>query len=137
MKQYGLRFHHLGLAVSEPQRAIRFLGGLGYDTGVVTYDALQQVNLMMCRHHDMPDVEVIFPGETPGPIDKLLAVNGECVYHLCYETDNLQIVLAEMQQDNNRLICISHPKPAVLFANRQVSFYAVRGFGLIEILEGP
>jgi len=49
MKQFGLEFHHLGLAVRQAEGAIAFLRGLEYLIGRQVYDPLQKVNLVLCR----------------------------------------------------------------------------------------
>ena len=72
MERFGLRFHHLGLAVPGPDQAFLFLAALGYRVGDQTFDPLQNVNLAMRYHSDMPDVEVIWPGDGPSPIDQMI-----------------------------------------------------------------
>ncbi len=62
MQAFGLRFHHLGLAVPAPDPAFAFLEALGYGPGAQAFDPLQNVNLAMRHHAQMPDVEVIWPG---------------------------------------------------------------------------
>jgi len=134
---YGLKFHHLGLAVREPSAAVQFLAGLGYVAAETVEDPLQNVNLIMCRHDVMPDVEIIYPAGGPAPIDRFLKEQTHgLVYHMCYETDDLEATLAQVQaRDAFRLISVSPAKPAILFGGRNVSFYIVVGVGLIEIME--
>ncbi len=85
----------------------------------------------------MPTVELVGPaeGQGPGPLDAILATSNESIYHLCYETENLDASLEAMKAAEFRMLCISAPKPAILFNNRRVSFYMVKGFGIIELLE--
>ncbi|HBF31112.1 VOC family protein [Rhizobium sp.] len=134
----GLRFHHLGLAVRQPERATRFLHALGYQLGEEVFDPLQNVKLAMAIHDNMPDVELIYPsGSGTGPLDLLLSAhtNG-LVYHICYETDDLaKSLLAFKNSGAARLACILPPKSAVLFGGDPVSFYMVSGVGLIEIID--
>lgn len=130
-----LKFHHLGLAASDPDRAKAFLLKLGYSCGEVVHDPLQNVMLSMCTHSYAPDVEVISPTETPGPLDAMLHESKHVLYHTCYSTEVLGAVLSSFEADGIRAICVSEPTPAVLFDGRLVSFYMIRGFGLIEILE--
>jgi methylmalonyl-CoA/ethylmalonyl-CoA epimerase len=139
MNQYGLTFHHFGLAVAEPVRAIRFLNGLGYAVGPTVFDPLQNVNLIACTGTDMPEVELVFPSaaSTKGPLDRILAERQELIYHLCYSTSRVSLALETIKAAGNRVICVSPPKPALLFNGLQVSFYQVPGFGLIELLEIP
>jgi methylmalonyl-CoA/ethylmalonyl-CoA epimerase len=136
LNDFGLRFHHLGLAVRRPNDAAVLLRGLGYRIGEPIFDPEQNVNITMCTHGEMPDIEVICPGQGKGPIDGLVArhKNG-IVYHLCYVTDNLADTLKRLNDEELRLQCVSPPKPAILFGGRRVSFYMIVGIGLIEIVE--
>jgi hypothetical protein len=133
---FGLKFHHLGLAVKYPQKATAFLRDLGYEIGDEVYDELQNVNLMMCCSATMPDIEVIYPSTTAGPLDALLRDHSEIIYHLCYCTVDLRNTL-KLIRENHRVITISSPKPAILFQGLEVSFYKVQGFGVIEVIESP
>src|SRR5438105_14480186 len=137
MRPLGLTFHHLGLAVRSPDAARRFLNALGYHDGNLTFDPEQHVNLMLCTHASMPDVEIICPAfEGNSPVDKLVARHASgIVYHVCYLTGDLEASLAAMKQAGLNPFCVAPPKPAILFAGERVSFYMVDGMGLIEILE--
>jgi hypothetical protein len=132
---YGLKFHHLGLAVKEPASAAKFLSGIGYHIGSVVRDELQNVNLMLCARRGMPAVEIIYPTETPGPLVSILKSNASMIYHICYESRNREKTLRTLEADDHRVLSLSPPQPAVLFGGRKVSFYMVVGFGVIEILE--
>ena len=135
MNDYGLTFHHLGLAVAHPDKAVRFLAGLGYTLSPQVYDPLQKVNLIIAHCPGLPAIEVISPAGEPGPLDGILKQRTELLYHLGYQTRDLETSLAAIKEDGNRILCVSPPKEAVLFAAKPVSFYYVSGFGLIEIIE--
>lgn len=130
-----LVFHHLGLAVRVPDRATAFLQALGYTIGPRVRDALQNVHLSLCEHPTMPRVEVVWPTETEGPLTSILRVSAELVYHMCYETDDVEGTIRAMGRLVGAVRCVSPPKPAVLFGGRRVSFYLVPGVGLVELLE--
>jgi methylmalonyl-CoA/ethylmalonyl-CoA epimerase len=131
-----LVFHHLGLAVKRPREAIIFLTNLGYEIGETVFDPGQNVNLKMCPHATEPGVEIIWPGDTPGPLESMLQRHhAGIIYHVCYETNDLTAALAELEKSGLKALCVSPPKPAPLFGGRPVSFYNVIGMGLIEILE--
>jgi methylmalonyl-CoA/ethylmalonyl-CoA epimerase len=84
----------------------------------------------------MPAVEIIYPGNGPGPIDKYVTrFASGLIYHACYEAADRLQSLAAIEAAKLRPICVLPPRPAVLFGGRAVSFYAVVGIGLIEILE--
>lgn len=132
----NLAFHHFGLAVRQPDEAIKFLEALGYSLGKPIYDAHQNVHLMMGTHASQPAVEIIYPGTDKGPIDRLVQRHTSgIIYHLCYVTGNLSATLAQFEAAGLKALCISPPKPALLFNGRKVSFYNVTGMGLIELLE--
>ena len=138
--KWGLAFHHLGLAVKDPEAAGHFLTGLGYRIGPTIHDPLQNVDLAMCAHDQMPDVEIISPAEGPGPLDKLLSSHKDgLVYHMCYTSPDLDRSLDALESDERFSVrSISPPTEAILFDGKRVSFYLVEGVGLIEIIdEGP
>ena len=89
----------------------------------------------MCPSAQMPPVEVIFPSDEGGPLDAILADRNEVLYHLCYRSRDLATSLAAMKQAGHRVIQAAAPQPAILFDYKRVSFYVVKGFGLIEIIE--
>jgi methylmalonyl-CoA/ethylmalonyl-CoA epimerase len=136
MNRCRLDFHHLGLAVRQPEKAKQFLSFLGYHIGQPVYDPLQKTHLIMCTgDHGMPDAEIIYPGEEPGPLQALLEGRNELIYHICYQTDDVEGSVNRIRDCGIRASLVSPPKPAVLFEGRKVSFYMVAGFGLIELLE--
>ena len=137
MNEFGLDFHHLGLAVRRPGDATRFLRGLGYDIGETVFDPAQNVNLVMCLHRGaMPDVEIIYPAADASPIDRYVNLRPDgVVYHVCYVTADLAAALSRIEQAGVRAICVAPPAPAVLFGGHRVSFYNIVGMGLCEIIE--
>jgi methylmalonyl-CoA/ethylmalonyl-CoA epimerase len=135
MERFGLAFDHLGLATRSPDRAVAFLEGLGYQPGAAIYDPLQKVNLILCANAFMPAVEVIYPADQRGPLDAILAGNSESFYHLCFRSHDLAASLDAMRRAGHRVVQAAAPLPAILFGNKHVSFYLVRGFGLVEVIE--
>ncbi len=133
----GLQFHHFGLAVRDPAEAFRYLLTLGYTEGNAVFDPLQQVNLAMRHHPAMPDVEVIWPGDGPSPVDRMIKGSGTMIYHLCYECPDSSAIMAALEAAEIETVLVSPPRPAILFAGREVSFHMVSGFGLIELLQSP
>lgn len=130
-----LRFHHHGLAVKKPDRAVQFLRSIGYTAGEAILDDQQNVNLLLATHPAMPAVEVVYPTDTPGPLTPYLARGPELLYHTCYECEDAAEAAAALKAAGNRVLPVVPPKPAVLFGGRLVAFYQIAGFGLIELLE--
>jgi methylmalonyl-CoA/ethylmalonyl-CoA epimerase len=136
MNDWGLRFHHFGLATKKPDLAKAFLISLGYEVGSTVSDRLQNVNLIWCSHAGMPAVEIVSPAGTSGPVDNLLKTREGLVYHLAFTCVNLATTLAAIER-TQRVICLSEPRPALLFHGRPVSFYNIDGIGIVEIIEDP
>ncbi|TFV43152.1 VOC family protein [Bradyrhizobium niftali] len=130
----NLAFHHFGLAVASPDDAFRYLASLGYRAGNSAFDPLQRVNLAMRHHPMMPDVEVIWPGDGPSPIDRLIKKTGTMIYHLCYACADADAALTALSAAGMEILTVSPPTPAILFGGQHVSFHHISGFGLIEIL---
>jgi Glyoxalase/Bleomycin resistance protein/Dioxygenase superfamily len=133
---YGLEFHHFGLAVKSPEAAFRYLSDLGYRAGTSCYDPLQKVNLAMRHHDQMPDVEVIWPGHEPSPIDRMLKRSDSMIYHLCYTSNNVEASLSALELAGLEVLPLGLALPALLFGGLEVSFYNVTGVGIIEIIAG-
>lgn len=136
MNAYGLEFHHFGLAVRSPEAAFQYLQDLGYRAGSSCFDPLQQVNLAMRHHEQMPDVEVIWPGDEPSPIDSLLKRGDSMIYHLCYTSHDVAGSVAALEAAGLEVLPLGLAKPALLFGGIEVSFYAITGVGIIEIIAG-
>ena len=128
-----IRFHHFGLAVKDFANAIKFYTNLGFKCSQPIIDELQKVELILCTSNQFPAVELIKPLSNESPIFSFFKNNNEIIYHTCYEIDNSGNNL-EILFNKNREICISKPKPAILFNDRLVSFYYLPDVGIIEIL---
>ena len=130
-----LKFHHLGLATRDAEDTQRMLSVLGYRLDKPVFDPLQNVNLIWCDHDSMPAIEVVYPTDTPGPLDPYLADYSELVYHICYTATDIETAVDALKDSGLRLLPVVAPKPAVLFDGRAVGFYHAKGLGLIEILQ--
>lgn len=135
MDGFGLQFHHLGLAVKKPATATAYLAALGYREDNRVFDPIQHVNLAMFHHANMPDVELIWPGDGPSPIDSIIKKSDGRIYHLCYTAADPQAAIAAMQDQGFEVLEVAAPEPAVLFGGQKVSFHVITGFGLIEIID--
>lgn len=135
INDYGLAFHHLGLAVRNKTPALHFLQGLGYQVGQQVYDPNQEVNLLFCHSAQQPDVEVIYPSDKPGPLDRILQAAPSQIYHICYASKDIEQSIALVKQSGLRVIPVASAKPAPLFNGSPVAFYQLKGFGLIEIVQ--
>jgi len=135
MNQYGLKFHHLGLATKDHARAIKFVSAMGYRVSEAVYDPNQEVMLVWCESDAQPNIELIYPTSNIGPLDNLLKAQEAMVYHMCFSSSGIEISVQRMKDDGLRIAQVSALKEAPLFSNKLVGFYFVKGVGLIEIVE--
>ena len=131
----GMKFHHLGLAVQNDAEGLAYLSRLGYKAGDKIYDPEQNVHVRLCTSDQLPAVEIVTPGEGKTPLGPILQRQPEALYHTCYEVDDIDGFVKTLEDAGLRVLCLSPPKPAVLFNGRMVSFYRVIGFGIIELLQ--
>lgn len=133
---FGLTFHHLGLAVPKSETARTFLSKLGYRIGPAIFDPIQNVNLAMGEHATMPSVEIIWPGEGKGPLDRYLKEHRHgLVYHMAFAAKDLAASMAALKADPEvRAIFWAEPQEAVLFQGRKIVFCIINGVGLIELV---
>ena len=94
---------------------------------------MQNVELILCTSEQYPTVELVKPLNDKSPIINYLNKSNEIIYHICYEVNSIENI-KELFSDN-RAICVSEPKPAILFNNRLVSFYYIKNVGLFEVLQ--
>ena len=133
---FGLTFHHLGLAVQKPETARTFLTKLGYRIGPVMLDPVQNVHLAMGDHDAMPSVEIIWPADGKGPLDRYLKEHREgLVYHMAFAAKDLAASMAALKADPDvRAIFWAEPQEAILFGGRKIVFCIINGVGLIELV---
>ncbi len=128
------RFNHFGLAVRDLASAYRFYQALGYKCSDPVVDTAQEVEIVMCRSELLPDVELLKPLHEKSPVSRSLKRSDAVIYHICLEVRNLEDFLKSLQACH-RVVCVKPRTPAVLFDQRLVSFYYVKGVGLFEFLE--
>lgn len=129
-----IKFHHFGLALKDFNNALSFYKNMNYVCTEPIIDKLQNVELVLCTSKIFPAVELVKPINDQSPIFNYLEKNNEIIYHICWEIYSPDINIKKLFS-KNRAICISKPKPAILFDGRLVSFYYLNNVGLMEILQ--
>lgn len=128
----GLSFHHVGLACDDlvTEAAAHALLGFAPE-GEVFEDPHQRVRGWF---HTLGAfrVELLQPLDDGSPLVDWLR-RGVRLYHVCYETDDLDAALEQLRAAGHRTV--SAPAPAVAFDGRPVAFVMLRTRGLIELLQ--
>jgi len=132
----NLKFHHIGIAVSDFEKIASYYCSIGYKKSneSIIRDELQVVDLILLIHDVHPNIELVKPFNEKSPINNYLKGSDVAIYHFCYEVNSFSDVIKKLKK-NFRIFNVSKPKPAILFNNRLVAFYYIHGVGLIELLE--
>ena len=128
-----MRFHHIGIAVSNIDEERSFYEGLG---GIVcsntVIDQRQKVRLQLINMGGQL-LELVSPIEKniPSPVDNYVRRRIR-IYHTCYEVIDIYQGIAEFQDKG--CIEVVKPTPAILFNERLVAFMLTPKGDLIELL---
>ncbi len=124
-----LKLHHIGYACKDITEALDFFKSVHNIKHIskIIYDPIQKANLCMLTMENSTDIELV-----SGESVKHLIGNGTCVYHLCYETNNIYRAINFFKQQGG--VQLNQLTPAKLFNERNIVFIQTK-IGLIELLE--
>ncbi len=98
------RIDHIGIVVQDLNAALKFY----QDALGITLDHVALEEGGRTRVAFMPvgasDVELVEPQDTESGLAKYLAKRGEGVHHICFEVDDLEGALAQLQAHGAQLI---------------------------------
>ncbi|UCC95304.1 MAG: VOC family protein [Candidatus Omnitrophota bacterium] len=127
-------FHHIGIAVRDFAHSVNFYKSLGYKCSDPVVDNTQNVELVMLYSNSFPSIELVKPINKESPINNYLKDKEEVIYHICYTTKNLQMVL-DILKSEHRVICVKRQQPTNAFNDNLISFYYIKNVGIVEFLE--
>jgi methylmalonyl-CoA/ethylmalonyl-CoA epimerase len=125
-------FHHIGVAVSDLRREAERYAALGYELeGLEFEDPIQGVRgCFLVGGGPRLELLVELPGrDVLSPWKR----RGIRLYHLAYETDDLDATLAA--QFARRAKPVLAPVPAVAFDGRRIAFVMLPNLQLVEFIE--
>ena len=124
-----LRFHHIGLATENIEDSIKEMKNYFdiIDISKTVYDDKQDASLCMLTISDGTKIELISGNQVLKLVKKR-----QFLYHICYETDDIEIQIKEFEKLGSMIV--SEPKEAILFGMRRVAFL-MTNMGLVELLE--
>ncbi|MDL1914029.1 MAG: lactoylglutathione lyase [Bergeyella sp.] len=129
-----MRLHHYGLATKSVDRSLKEFEKLGYtrvSNNIV--DPVQGVELLFIDNNAGHLIELVSPVSDRSPVNRILEKVGLSIYHICYEVEDLDNVIAEFK--SKRFIKVMKPTPATAFGNKRICFLYNALTGLIELLE--
>ncbi|MFZ2446300.1 MAG: VOC family protein [Syntrophobacteraceae bacterium] len=127
-----LLFHHVGVVCNDLDQEEATLSLLGYSrSGDDFYDPVQSVHGRFLAGQD-PHLELLMPAEGSGVLSPWLSA-GVKLYHLAYETCDLDGAIALLRGQNAKLLVA--PVPAVAFGDRRIAFCMLKNRLLVELIE--
>ncbi len=128
-----MKLHHIGIATRNIDETSRLLEQFGYWGDEIKLDTEQNVYVRFLHHRFNPDLELIGGVNHTSPVNRLLEKNGTCVYHLCYETDDIDREAARLRKQG--YVPAGRKTKAVL-DGRHVIFLFHTDNCLIELMDG-
>lgn len=128
-----MRFHHVGYLVKKLTKAEKAFTTLGFSTlGEVVYDQYRDINILFMEK-DSIKIELISPVSEKSVVANLIKKYKNSPYHMCYECDDFDKELAELESLG---FCrFEEPTLAPAIENRRVCYLMNANIGLVELLE--
>ena len=134
MNNFGLKFHHLGMATNDLKESISLLKKAGYKVDKIRSNKNYNVKNAICSSRNQPNIEIVSKVNGKSPIDSILKKNTNSIYHICYITKNLEKTLVKLKKAKIHVIKItdSYLSP---FEGVDASFFFIKGMGIVEIMD--
>ena len=128
-----IKVHHIGYAVKDISKSFEMFLNLGYKVEKpIIEDKKRKVKIAFVKNNGYL-IELISPLHNDSPIKNYLDKIGNTPYHICYETDEIDITIAGLRKQ--RYFVIEKPSEAVALDNQRVAFLYHPNYGLVELLE--
>ena len=128
-----MKVHHIGYLVKKMEKAKKAFEDLGYTVKQdVVFDDYRQIDICFLEK-DGYVVELVSPVSKDSVIANLYKKYGNSPYHICYETDDIDKSIAELQEKNYMVFDEKHE--AVAIDGKNVCFMIHPALGMIELVE--
>ncbi len=128
-----MRIHHIGYLVKKIEKAKKNFQDLGYTIKQDTIlDEYRQVDICFLEK-DGYVVELVSPISKDSVVANLYKKYGNSPYHICYETNDFDATVAQLEEQHY-MIC-SEKHEAVAINGKNVCFMVNPYIGMIELVE--
>ena len=128
-----MKVHHIGYYVSNIEEAQQEFISLSYTAeGPCTFDEERRIYVQFLRNGSAL-VELVAPAEGCSLFPKSMRKMGASPYHICYECENIDKAIKDLQGHN--FLLLRPPSPAPAIANHHVAFLYSSSVGMIELVE--
>ena len=97
-------FHHLGIATRSIENCISIYSKLGYSISDIRVEPSQNVKICFLSKEGGPLLELVEPQNNDSPVSNIVKNSGTTPYHTCYQVENLQESLDELEELNFRVL---------------------------------
>lgn len=94
--------HHVGIATRNIEKCASVYCKLGYTLSETKIEPSQNVKIAFLSKKDSPLFELVEPLITDSPISRIVQQSGTTPYHLCYEVDDIDATIDELEDMNFR-----------------------------------
>ena len=128
-----MKIHHIGYLVKKIEKAKKAFQDLGYTIKQdVVLDEYRQVDICFLEK-DGYVVELVSPISKDSVVYNLYKRYGNSPYHICYETDDFESAVAQLEKQHY-MIC-SEKHEAIAIDGKNVCFMVNPFMGMIELVE--
>lgn len=134
-----MKLHHIGYLVKRMDKSIKAFEALGYQAvslcgqGTVMFDEYRQCDISFLKLSSEEYIELIAPKTLESPIWGLMRTYKNTPYHLCYESEALEIDVTRLREGGWTVF--QPPSPAPALGGASVVFLMHRSAGMIELLD--
>jgi methylmalonyl-CoA/ethylmalonyl-CoA epimerase len=97
-------FHHLGIATRSIENCVSIYSKLGYSISDIRVEPSQNVKICFLSKEGGPLLELVEPQNNDSPVSNIVKNSGTTPYHTCYQVENLQASLDELEELNFRVL---------------------------------
>jgi methylmalonyl-CoA/ethylmalonyl-CoA epimerase len=97
-------FHHLGIATRSIEKCASIYYNLGYSSSGIKVEPSQNVKICFLSKEGSPLLELVEPLNNDAPVSNIVKNSGTTPYHTCYEVEDLQKSLDELEELNFRIL---------------------------------
>ncbi|MBQ4220432.1 MAG: VOC family protein [Butyrivibrio sp.] len=128
-----MKIHHVGYLAKSIDKTEKKFFELGYEVEQPTkYDEIRDINIEFLRNGDYR-VELIEPMGENSPMYPLLKRYKNTPYHFCYEVDDMDKAIEELE--GKHYTVIHEPAVAPCIDGKKVTFLNNISMGIIELVE--
>jgi methylmalonyl-CoA/ethylmalonyl-CoA epimerase len=127
----NLKINHVGYLVKNMNESLDIFFSIGFTLVSKFLDNLRNIQISFIEKNGYI-IELIQPINDSSIVTKLINKIGPSPYHICYETFNIDLAIAEFK--NKGWIVVVKKQPAIAFNYLDVVFLYNKNIGLIELL---